>query len=47
MALTEEVYGQVKEAKDASRARQAKAAQKRTKKTSAGQMKITDMTEEV
>ena len=47
VASTEEVYGQVKEAKDASRARQAKAAQKRTKKTSAGQMDITDMTEEV
>jgi len=47
VASTEEVYGQVKEAKDASRARQAKAAQKRTKKTSAGQMEITDMTEEV
>ena len=47
VASTEEVYDKVKEAKDASCAKQAKAAQTRTKKTSAGQIEITDMTEEV
>ena len=47
VASTEEVFGKVKEAKDASRAKQAKAAEKRAKKTSAGQIEITDMTEEV
>jgi DDE superfamily endonuclease len=47
VASTEELYEKVKAAKDATRARQAKVGQKRTKKTSAGQMEITDMTEEV
>ena len=47
MASTEELYEKVKAGKDATRAKQAKAGQKRAKKTSAGQTEITDVTEEV
>jgi hypothetical protein len=47
VASTEELYEKVKAAKDATREKQAKAGQKRAKKTSAGQIEITDMTEEV
>ena len=46
-ASTEELYEKVQAAKDATRAKQAKTGKKRTKKTSAGQMEIADMTEEV
>src|SRR5579859_4513653 len=46
-ASTEELYEKVKAAKDATCAKKANAGQKRTKKTSAGQREITDMTEEV
>ena len=46
-ASTEELYEKVQAAKDATRAKQAKAGKKRTKKTSARQMEIADMTEEV